>query len=330
MKTLVTTIPFGEKDRKPLDILENAGAEILINPLGRKLTEDDLSELIPGIDILIAGTEPVTERVLDRATELRLIARVGIGLDSVDLLAARSRGIAVSYTPDAPSPAVGELTIGLMIDLLRSTHISNLRIHNGVWYRYFGHRLAEVTIGVIGLGRIGRRVIKHLAGFDCRRILVNDSNPDVPTPGHPTCDVERVEKAQIFREADIISVHIPLSLATRDLITRRELDEMKPGTLLVNTSRGGIINERDLYHALESNRIAGAAIDVFEREPYSGPLKDLDNCLLTAHMGSMSVDCRTQMELEACEEAARFMTYQPLQSAVPEEEFENRRLGAKL
>jgi len=324
MKILVTTIPFGEKDRKPLEILESVGADIQINPLGRKLTETDLADLIPGTDILIAGTEPITESVLDRANQLKLIARVGIGLDSVDLLAARARQVAVSYTPDAPSPAVAELTIGLMIDLLRNSHVSNLRLHQGDWYRYFGKRLTEVTIGIIGLGRIGSRVVKHLAGFDCQSILVNDINPEVQTPEHPNCKVRRVEVDQIFHEADIISIHIPLSPATKDLITVRQIEQMKPEVLLINTSRGGIINESDLYNALNAERIGGAAVDVFEHEPYTGPLNGMDNCLLTAHMGSMSVDCRTQMELEACEEAARFIMKQPLQSSVPEEEFENR------
>ena len=324
MNILVTTIPFGEKDRRPLEILESVGAEVQINPLGRKLTESDLADLIPGTDILIAGTEPITESVLDRANQLKLIARVGIGLDSVDLLAARARGIAVSYTPDAPSPAVAELTIGLMIDLLRNAHVSNLRLHQGDWYRYFGKRLTEVIIGIIGLGRIGRRVIKHLGGFDCQSILVNDINPEVETPKHPNCKVQRVHLDQIFHEADVISIHVPLNRTTKDLITSREIEKMKPDVLLINTSRGGIINESDLYDALNADRIGGAAIDVFEREPYRGSLKTVDTCLLPAHMGSMSVDCRTQMELEACEEAARFIRHQPLQSSVPEEEFENR------
>jgi D-3-phosphoglycerate dehydrogenase len=323
MKALITTVPFGERDNRPLEILKSAGAEIMINPLGRKLTEEDLAELIAEKDILIAGTEPITERVLDQANKLKLIARVGIGLDSVDLLAARARNIAVSYTPDAPSPAVAELTLGLMIELLRNSHVSNLRMHNGVWYRYFGKRLTEITIGVIGLGRIGSRVIKHLAGFDCRRILACDTNPQVPTPGHPNCEVHRVEFGRIVHEADIISIHVPLNGTTRNLITKREIERMKPGALLVNTSRGGVINEQDLAEALVTNHLGGAAVDVFETEPYLGPLKDLDNCLLTAHMGSMSVDCRTQMEIEACEEAARFINGSRLLSSVPEFEYRN-------
>jgi len=324
LRVLITTIPFADKDPGPLRVLKQVGADVIINPLGRKLTEADLAEIIVDVDVLIAGTEPITEAVLERAEQLKLIARVGIGLDSVDLHAARKRGIAVSYTPDAPSPAVAELTIGLMVDLLRSVQVSNLRIHQGRWYRYFGRRLSEVTIGIIGVGRIGVRVISHLAGFDCKRILINEIDSSVSTPSHPTCKVERTDKETIYREADIISVHVPLTAKTRDLITHEEIARMKPGTLLINTARGGIINESDLCQALDSGHLGGAAIDVFEQEPYNGELASRDTCLLTAHMGSMSVDCRTQMEVEASAEAARFIRGETLASPVPQMEYDNQ------
>jgi len=323
LRALVSTIPFGLRDETPLRLLADAGVEVVINPLGRKFTEQDLVELIADIDVLVAGTEPITEAVLSKASRLKLIVRVGIGLDSVDLGAARERGIVVSYTPDAPSPAVAELTIGLMIDLLRSSHISNLRMRKGDWYRYFGRRVSEVTIGIIGAGRIGSRVIKHLGGFECRRILVNDLDPEIVLPNHPTCAIERVPKEQIYREADVISLHIPLTSKTRGLISEKEFKQMRSDTLLINTSRGGIVHEEDLFEALKSNRISGAAIDVFEQEPYSGNLATLDNCLLTAHMGSMSVDCRAQMEIEACREVARFLTNEPLENKVPDSEYQD-------
>ena len=323
MRVLVSTIPFGLRDETPLRLLADAGAEVAINPLGRKFTEQDLVGLISDIDVLVAGTEPITEVVLSKANRLKLIVRVGIGLDSVDLGAARERGIVVSYTPDAPSPAVAELTIGLMIDLLRSSHISNLRMRKGDWYRYFGRRVSEVTIGIIGAGRIGSRVIKHLGGFECRRILVNDLDAGIVFPDHPTCTIERVSKAEIYSEAEVISLHVPLTSKTRGLISEKEFKQMRSDALLINTSRGGIVHENDLFEALESNRISGAAIDVFEEEPYSGKLAMLDNCLLTAHMGSMSVDCRAQMEIEATREVARFLTNEPLESRVPDSEYQN-------
>ena len=164
-KVLITTVPFGEIDREPIDLLESNNISYDINPLGRKLTEDDLKEMISEYSILIAGTEPITDAVLQRGEKLELISRVGIGLDSVDLMAARRRGIHVSYTPDAPAPAVSELTIGLMLSLLRKVQRSNVEMHDGEWKRYFGKRLSESTVGIIGLGRIGRRVVHHLSGL---------------------------------------------------------------------------------------------------------------------------------------------------------------------
>lgn len=324
-KVLITTVPFGDKNRQPLDQLQAAGIEYLINPIGRKLKEDELAEMISDFDVLIAGTEPITEKVMNRAPCLKLISRVGIGLDSVDLLAAERRGIKVSYTPDAPAPAVAELTIGLMLSLLRSVHVANAQMHRGEWHRYFGRRMSEVTIGIIGAGRIGGRVLRHLAAFGSPRVLVNDLAPDHRVA--PGSRLEWVDKEVIYREADMISLHVPLTVHTKNMIRSEQLATMKSDALLINTSRGGIINEADLAEALRTGVIGGAAIDVFDHEPYGGELATLDRCLLTSHMGSMSVDCRTRMEIEATEEAVRFLTGQPLSGLVPPEEYDVQRQG---
>jgi len=324
-KVLITTVPFADKNSQPLEQLRAAGIEYLINPVGRKLKEDELAEMISDFDVLIAGTEPITEKVMNRAPRLKLISRVGIGLDSVDLLAAERRGIKVSYTPDAPAPAVAELTIGLMLSLLRSVHVANAQMHRGEWHRYFGRRMSEVTIGIIGAGRIGGRVLRHLAAFGSPRVLVNDLAPDhgvAPGPG-----LEWVDKEVIYREADMISLHVPLTVNTKNMIRSEQIATMKSDALLINTSRGGIINESDLAGALRTGVIGGAAIDVFDHEPYNGELATLDRCLLTSHMGSMSVDCRTRMEIEATEEAVRFLTGQVLEGLVPSEEYDVQRQG---
>jgi D-3-phosphoglycerate dehydrogenase len=324
-KALITTVPFGDKDRLPIEQLEAAGIEYLINPIGRKLKEDELAELVTDFDVLIAGTEPITEKVMGRASRLKLISRVGIGLDSVDLLAAERRGIQVSYTPDAPAPAVAELTVGLMLSLLRSVHTVNVELHSGVWHRYFGRRVSEITIGVIGVGRIGRGVLQRLAGFGSPRILVNDIHPNMQVT--PQLALEWVDKEYILRHADVISLHVPLTGQTKNMIKREHLLKMKSDAMIINTSRGGIVNERDLAQVLKSGHLAGAAIDVFEEEPYIGELAQIDRCLLTSHMGSMSVDCRTRMEIEATEEAVRFLAGEPLQGLVPPEEYEVQRRG---
>ncbi len=319
MKALITTVPFGDKNRRPLDHLDQAGVEYVINPLGRKLKEGELTEMVSGFDIIIAGTEQITAQVMDRGSNLKMISRVGIGLDGVDLIAAQERGIQVCYTPDAPSSAVAELTVGMMLSLLRSVHVSNAQMHQGGWQRIFGRRISEVNMGIVGLGRIGSQVLELLSSFKSPRLMVNDLLPN------PELDerygLERVSKETLYREADIISLHLPLTAQTKNMISRDHLEMMKPDAVLINTSRGGIINEQNLYEVMMAGHLAGAAIDVFEQEPYQGGLRSIERCLLTAHMGSMSVDCRTRMEIEATEEAVRFYQGKPLQSVVPDEEY---------
>ena len=274
--------------------------------------------MVGDVDVLIAGTEPITAAVMDRAPRLRLISRVGIGLDSVDLQAARARNILVSYTPDAPAPAVAEMTMGLILSLLRSLAQADRQMRGGVWHRFVGRRLSELTVGVVGVGRVGKRLIRHLQGF-APHVLASDLAPD-----HEfgvLHQVRWVDKETLYKEADIITLHLPLTSMTRNLITRRELDMMKPDAVLINTSRGGMVNEHDLAQALKRGRLAGAALDVFGQEPYSGELVTVENCLLTCHMGSMSRDCRIRMELEATEEAIRFFKGEPLRLLVPEDEY---------
>ena len=318
-KVLITTVPFGVKNRFPLDLLENEKIEYLINPLNKKLSEEELIDIIDDFDAIIAGTEKISQRVMEAGSNLKMISRVGIGLDSVDLIEAKKREIVVSYTPDAPAPAVSELTIGLMLTLLRSVQLSNLEMRNGKWHRFFGRRLSEVTIGIIGLGRIGTGVLKHLKGFSTPRVLVNDiyTGKDIDKE----FNVEWVDKDTIYREADIITIHTPLTLKTKNMIKKKQLKIMKRDAIIINTARGGIINERDLYDVMQEGHLSGAAIDVFDSEPYSGELLEIKRCILTAHMGSMSVDCRARMEIEATEEVIRYLTQCPLESVVPDEEY---------
>ncbi len=324
-KALITTVPFGDKSQKPLELLRNAGIEYLINPLNKKLTEDELAGMVGEFDVIIAGTEQITAKVMDCAPNLKMISRVGIGLDSVDLLAAEARNIKVSYTPDAPAPAVAELTLGLMLSLLRSVHVSNSEMHSGHWHRFFGRRLSEVTIGLIGIGRIGTGVLRHLQGFGSPALLANDIEPNASLTGE--FDIQWVDKDRIYKEADIISIHTPLTALTKNMIKKAELSAMKRDAIVINTARGGIVNEQDLYEVMLSGHLSGAAIDVFGLEPYAGKLTEVDRCLLTAHMGSMSVDCRTRMEIEATEEVVRFLSGTRLEGEVPEGEYDVQRQG---
>ena len=330
MKTrvLVTTVPFGAHDRECLRLLETNNISYVLNPHGQKLNEDQLKKLVPDFDVLIAGTEPITRFVLNEARNLKLISRVGVGLDSVDLLTCAEKNIAVSYTPDAPVNAVAELTIGLIFSLLRSVHISNLGMRQGKWARYFGKRITECSIGLIGYGRIGRAVASRLLPLHPKSILVHDIRKLEDIKGETVIKVN-VGLEELLQTCDVISIHVPLTKKSFNMLTKTELELMRSDAYIINTARGGIVNENDLYNALSSKVIAGAAVDVFEKEPYDGPLIYLENCLLTSHMGSMSLDCRAEMERRATQNVVDFILHQRLPGRVPLEEYDLQRVWSR-
>ena len=318
-RVLVTTVPFGEIDPEPLRILDENNIPYVINPIGRRLKEDELADLIGEFEVIIGGTEPVTPRALDRAPNLRLIARVGIGLDNVPLLATRERGISVTYTPDAPSAAVAELTIGQMLALLRRTASADRGLRQGVWHRWIGRRLGTLTVGVIGVGRVGRRVIRHLQGWSPLRVLANDLVIDDEFARLTGC--VWADKETLLAEANIVTLHVPLTPRTRNLIGAPELARLRPDAILINTARGGVVDEAALAAALRRNPNFSAAVDVFNEEPYSGELAGLDNCLLSCHMGSATRDCRLRMEVEATQEVIRYFRGEPFANPVPAAEY---------
>jgi D-3-phosphoglycerate dehydrogenase len=213
----------------------------------------------------------------------------------------------------------------MMLTLLRHVHVANSQMHQGLWHRYFGRRISEVAIGIVGAGRIGRGVIERLASFTPFKIMVNDINAIIGL--NSASWICHATKDEIYEQADLISLHVPLTAQTKNMIRYEHLKSMKSDAIIINTSRGGIINEYDLAMVLNEGHLAGAAIDVFEQEPYDGELRNIERCLLTSHMGSMSVDCRTRMEIEATEEAVRFLTGQSLQGIVPKEEYDVQRQG---
>ena len=220
---------------------------------------------------------------------------MGIGLESVDLLDAQRMEYKFAIA----------------------------QMQRGIWQRHFGRRLVACTVGIIGAGRIGVRVVPHLHGFGLPPIMVNDTVPEATLGSR--CALQWADKEEIYRQAAVVTLHLALTAITRHLIRREELLMMKPDAILINTARGGIINEQDLAVVMRTGHLGGAAIDAFEVEHYSGELAGIERCLLTAHMGSMSVDCRTRMEIEATQEAVRFVSGQQLLSPVPPEEYEVQR-----
>jgi len=316
-KTLISIYPFAKFSKAPLDILDSNNLNYDINPFDRRMNESDFLSIIDKYDCLIAGTEKITEKILDKAINLKHISRVGVGYNSIDLNACNKRNIKISYTPDAPSSAVAEFTIGLFINLLRGIHISNNEMHKNQWSRYTGKNISESEIGIIGAGRIAVMVIESLIKLGAKKISFNDINNDQLNVLGQKINFKTKEK--IFKTSDIISLHVPLNNKTLNMISEKELNLFKNDAIIINTSRGGIINEEDLYQVLLKGKLAGVALDVFENEPYDGVLSTIDRCLLTSHISSMAQETRINMEKEAVKEVLRFLTNQSLSGLIPEQ-----------
>ena len=313
MKVHVSTHPFSSTSPIPMQLVKENNIELSVNEHGRKNTSEELAQDIKDAEVLVAGTEKITEEVLKNAPNLKLISRVGIGLDGIDFDLCKQYGIRVAYTPDAPTMAVAELCVGMILDLARQITIADKNIRQGIWKRHMGTLLYGKTVGILGMGRIGKSLIHLLSPFNVK-FKVYDIAPDLAFGR--LYNVEFVSKETLLQTSDIVSVNVPLKEDTQDYITFKELKQMQSHAFIINTARGGIVNEKDLYRALKENIIAGAGIDVFEEEPYVGNLRELDNCLLTCHMGASTIDSRTDMEVQALEEAIRYKNNQPLKNEV--------------
>ena len=301
-KIFIATYPFGQCGDKPIKLLEETGWEIKHNPLGRRLKENEVKNMIRYCDGVIAGTEPYTKDTIEKCKKLKVISRVGVGLDNVDFDACLRQGIILTYTPEAPADGVADLTIAQIINLLRGIIISDNLIRKGQWKRTIGKLVKEVKIGILGVGRIGKRVVNRLVPFSSE-IYACDINPD--------CNFGKekgiiwVNKKELFKICDLVSVHIPMNKKNYHCVGNKELSSMKQGSFIVNTSRGPILDEKVLISLLYNKFLGGAALDVFENEPDVGPLSKFDNVILTAHIGASAHESRYLMELGATEDCIR-------------------------
>ncbi len=303
--------PFGQQDPEPLRVIERTGARIVRNPHPRKLKASELPGLVADAECWIAGTEPIGRSVLEAAPKLKLVARVGVGLDSVDLDACRERGVLVSWTPEAPAPSVAELTMGLLVDLARDVTRADRAIRAGGWDRRVGFLLEGKTLGILGCGRIGKRVARLARAFEMK-VLAHDILPEAEWARG--LGVRYVGLDELLSASDAVTVHLPLTEKTRRILGARELGLMKAGALLLNTCRGEVLDEAALDAALP--RLGGAALDVFCEEPYAGPLRRHENVVLTAHMGSCSREGRRGMELGAALAVEAWLSGRPVPDLV--------------
>lgn len=295
-KVLTSPSSFGQISEEPFEILKQNGFEVINNPFGRRMTAKEVMEVAPDVVGIVAGVEPLNKEVMDTLTNLKCISRVGVGMDSVNLEYAETKGIIVVNTPNGPTRAVAELTLSMTMAMLRKIPQAHASLKQGIWKKQIGNLLLDKKIGIVGLGRIGRMTAELF------RALGNPVIGYDLYPNHEWASKNNVEIAslnKVLESADIISLHVPGNKDKSPVITGAEIAKIKTGAFLVNLSRGGVVEENALFEALSSNQLAGAAIDVFSKEPYSGPLLTLDNVIVTPHLGSYASEGKLKMEIDA-------------------------------
>ena len=284
-RVLVTPTSFGKNNPILKTQLEAEVGEVVYNTTGRPLSDTELMEVIPEIDGYIAGLDTISRQVIEAATNLKVIARYGVGVDAVDLEAAEEKGIIVTNTPGANSASVAELTLGLMLSLARNIPFAAQVTKSGEWPRLGGLSLEGKVVGLLGFGAIGQQVARRLSGFDCK-ILAYD--PVVDELQAAELNVELVPREDVLRQADFVSLHCPLTDETKGMVDPEFLGQMKDGAYLINTSRGELVDENALYEAIYDEKLRGAALDVFDKQPPNpdNPLLSLEQVIPTPHMGA--------------------------------------------
>ena len=295
MKILITPRSFGKHDDYPFKLLEEKGAEIVRNDTGGIMTEAAMKIAIAGAEGVIIGVDPLNSDVMSEAPGLRAVAKYGVGTDNIDLEYCKAKDIKVSITTGANSEAVADYTFALILALARKVIIIDGKCRERDWAKITTSDVAGKTIGLIGLGSIGKGVVSRAKGFGMR-VLAYRRNWDEKYAAEAGVEYAAVD--EICRECDFISLHVPLTDESRNIIGKREIEMMKQSAFIVNTSRGGLIDEEALLAALIEGRIAGAGLDVFEKEP---PDDDrwyaLDNVVMGSHCAASTIGAAESMSL---------------------------------
>ena len=295
MKILVTPTSLNASSTLPaMARLREAADEIVFNPTTGPLHPDQLIPLLQDVDGVVAGLDDYTAEVINAAgPRLKVISRYGVGSDRVDIPAAEARGIVVKVTPGANSVAVAELTLGLMFGLARHIPSLDRAVRAGEWPRAKGMELTGKTLGVVGVGSIGREIAKRAEGL---QMSVIGYDPMVDAATMKAAGITPVTLQQLLAQADVVSLHVPLLDSTRHIIDAAAIASMKKGALLINTARGGLIDEAAAYDALKSGQLGGLALDAYEVEPPAGsPLFELDNVIATPHTGAHTDEATANM-----------------------------------
>ena len=301
-RVLTSPSSFGKISLEPFELLKQNGFSFINNPYGRKLKEIEVIELAHDCVGIIAGVENFSKKVLDSLPKLKCISRVGVGLDSIDLDYAEKKGVKILNTPNGPTRSVAEFTLAMALSLLRRIPQAHNDMKNNIWKKQVGNLFSHKTVGIIGLGRIGKNVAELFSsiGFN---IIGFDINPDQIWAKKNNIKLKSFN--EVLSEADILTLHVPGDI-NEPLIKEIDFVKMKKESLLINLSRGGVVDERALFEALKNNKIKGAATDVYEEEPYIGDLNKLDNIILTPHIGSYTMEGKLKMEISAVKNMLKY------------------------
>lgn len=303
MKVLIATSSFAKFSEKPINLLVKNDFEIVSNSLRRKMKTSEIIKVAKDVDAIIAGTEEYDSHLLENLQKLKIISRVGVGIDNVDLTETTRRHIQVSKSSSSPSLAVAEFTLSLILNLLKKINSNSINAKKGVWLKEAGTLISSKTIGIVGTGQIGSKLIEILSGFNVNFLVFDKYRNENLLKNNK---LKYVSLEELFNQSDIVTIHLPHTKETNNLINKSLFCLLKDNSIFINTSRGSIVEEQDLLEFLTENPTVFAALDVFKEEPYSGPLQELDNVLITPHIAAYAKETRIEMEIEAVEHVVNF------------------------
>ncbi len=290
---------FGRGCSEPFELLARGNCHVTLNPFKKVLTECQLMDLIADFDAMIVGLEPVTKRVIEKAERLKVLSKHGTGIDNIDLTAAKEKRVIVTNTPGVNADSVADLTICLMLSIARQIPLNVEVVQGRRNDKVIGREMNGKTLGIIGMGRIGREVVKRVSGF-AMQVLYTDVQPQEGLEAEWTARF--VDQKTLLRNSDFISLHVPLIPETVRLIGEEELGQMKHSAYLINTSRSGVVDEAALLQALEEEKIAGAALDVYEE---NSALRDHSKVMCVPHIGAYTYETINRMGTISAENVVR-------------------------
>lgn len=302
-KIFISASTFAKHGREPLELLEKAGLTYYLNSLNRRLVQDELIEMGKGCEGTISGLELFDARVLERLSDLKCISRVGVGIDNIDLVKAKEKGVVVFNTPDVVIQPVAELAVAMALDLLKKLSVQTALLKAGQWEKKTGNLMAGKKVGILGLGRIGRRTAELMKALGAL-VYGSDVAPDMNWAYRVGVKVVSIE--ELLRSSDIVSIHFSYRQDALFILGEKEIASMKKGALLINVARGKFIDEAALYEALNSGHLSGAGLDVYCQEPYQGKLCELENIVLTPHIATLTEETRLEMEVQAAKNLINF------------------------